>query len=208
VTTRVLSFAVSRILVEQSLLAEGHGNRIPRYVRVLAGAVEGTGEYARLKDDAYVELLAGVAPAHDVGLLGVPRGVLMKPDRLDSDERSVVETHTTQGADLFLAVAGKFVAEVPSLPMAVEVARSHHERWDGTGYPDRLAGAEIPLAARVVGLVSVYEAVRSRRPYRPALGHSRAVQAITAESPGQFDPVLVAAFAKVAAQFDQIQQRG
>jgi response regulator RpfG family c-di-GMP phosphodiesterase len=148
-----------------------------------------------------------VSPIYDVGLLGVPRGVLMKPDRLDEDERSVMQTHTTQGSDLLVAVAGKFVADVPSLPLAVEIARSHHERWDGTGYPDQLAGPQIPLAARIVGLVSVYEALRSRRPHRPPLGHARAIRVITAESPGQFDPVLVAALAKVAPQFEQIHQR-
>lgn len=208
VTARAVSFLASRILVDQALLSDGHFTRLPHYVRAMAQAVEGSGEYARLNDEAYTELLACVAPGHDLGLLGVPKGVLMKTDRLDADERSVVQTHTTQGGDLFLALAGKFVAEVPTLPMAAEVARSHHERWDGSGYPDKLAGGEIPLSARVVALASVYEALRSRRPYRPALGHSRAVQVILEESPGQFDPKLVSAFSKVATQFNQIHHKG
>jgi HD-GYP domain-containing protein (c-di-GMP phosphodiesterase class II) len=103
-------------------------------------------------------------------------------------------------------VAGKFAADLPSLPMAAEVARSHHERWDGAGYPDQLAGPEIPLSARVVAVASVYEALRSRRPHRPPLSHARAVKIITTECAGQFDPALVAAFTAAAARFEQIYQ--
>ena len=206
VGSEVLSYAVSRLLTETNLAAEGHWGRVVRYVRALAAAVTDEGEYARLKDPSYLDLLASVAPLYDVGLLTVPRNVLMKPDRLSPDERSVVQTHTTAGADVLLTVAGKFAADLPSLPLAAEVARSHHENWDGTGYPDMTAGKDIPLAARVAALAAVYEAVRSRRPHRPPLSHARAVKMITTECPGQFDPVLLAAFAAAAPRFDQIYQ--
>jgi response regulator RpfG family c-di-GMP phosphodiesterase len=201
-----LSFTVSRLLTETNLAAEGHWNRIIRYVRALAGAANDQGEYARLKDPTYVDLLAAVAPIYDVGLLAIPRNVLMKPDKLDPDERSVVQTHTTSGAEVLLTVAGKFAADVPSLPLAAEVARGHHERWDGGGYPDGVAGSEIPLAARVVAIASVYEALRSRRPHRPPLSHTRSVKMITTECTGQFDPVLLGAFAAAAPRFEQIHQ--
>ena len=203
-SAEALSQTVSRLLMESSLAAEGHWSRIVRYVRALAGAVRDQGEYARLKDDGYLELLAGVAPVYDVGLLTVPRGILMKPDKLDAEEKSAMQAHTTIGSGVLMAVAGKLAAEFPGLPLAAEVARSHHERWDGTGYPDQLAGVEIPLAARVLGLVDVYEALRMRRPHRPQLSHSRAVKIIADESPGQFDPVLLAAFVKAAPRFEQI----
>ena len=206
VGAEALSFTVSRLLVETNLLAEGHWSRVGRYVRALAAAARSEGEYLRLKDANYVDLLAAVAPVYDVGQLAVPRNVLMKPDRLDPDERSVLQTHTTQGSEVLAAVAGKFAADLPSLPLAAEVARSHHERWDGTGYPDQLAGADIPLSARLVAIVAVYEALRSRRPHRPPLTHVRAVKIISAECPGQFDPVLLAAFAAAAPKFDQIHQ--
>jgi HD-GYP domain-containing protein (c-di-GMP phosphodiesterase class II) len=156
------------------------------------------------KDDAYLELLSGVAPVYDVGLLSVPRGILMKPDKLDAEEKSVMQAHTTIGSEVLMRAAGKLAAELPGLPIAAEVARSHHERWDGAGYPDQLAGGEIPLAARVVGLVDVYEALRVRRPHRPQLPHSYALKIITEESPGHFDPVLLAAFVKAATRFEQI----
>jgi response regulator RpfG family c-di-GMP phosphodiesterase len=200
----ILSYTVSRLLVETNLVAEGHWARMIRYVRALAGAITDEGEYARLKDPAYLDLLAAVAPIYDIGLLAIPRTVLMKPDKLDQDERSVVQTHTTAGAEVLMTVAGKFAAEMSSLPLAAEVARGHHERWDGSGYPDMLSGAEIPLAARVVAVVAVYEALRSRRPHRPPLSHARAVKMISAECPGQFDPTVVAAFMAASARFDQI----
>ncbi|MBN9522521.1 protein kinase [bacterium] len=207
-TAEALAFTVSRLLTETNLAADGHWSRAGRYVRALCSAAGGDGEYARLKDPTYVDLLTAVAPVYDVGLLAVPRNVLMKPDRLDEDERSVVQTHTTAGSEVLMAVAGRFAADVPSLPLAAEVARSHHERWDGSGYPDCLTGQEIPLSARVVALCAVYEALRSRRPHRPPLSHGRAVKMIVSECPGQFDPVLLAAFAAAAPRFDQIHQGG
>jgi response regulator RpfG family c-di-GMP phosphodiesterase len=207
-SAEALSYTISRLLVETNLVSEGHWGRVTKYVRAVCGAAPETGEYARLKDPAYLDLLAAVAPIYDVGLLAVPRNVLMKPDKLDQDERSVVQTHTTAGAEVLLTVAGKFGADVPSLGLAAEVARGHHERWDGTGYPDLLSGTEIPLSARVVAVAAVYEALRSRRPHRPPLSHARAVKMITTECPGQFDPAILAAFAAAAPRFDHIHQGG
>jgi response regulator RpfG family c-di-GMP phosphodiesterase len=201
-----LSLTISRLLIETNLAAEGHWARIGKYIRALAGAVTDAGEYCRLKDEAFLDILAAIGPIYDVGLLAVPRGMLMKPDKLDADEQSVVQTHTTVGSEVMMAVAGKLADELPCLTMAAEVARSHHERWDGNGYPDQLCNSEIPLAARVVGLVAVYEALRVRRPHRPPLAHSRAMKMILTEMPGQFDPTLLAGFAAVAARFDQIHQ--
>ncbi len=201
-----LSLTVSRLLIETSLAAEGQWGRVVRYVRALAGAVTDQGEYSRLKDDAYLDLLAAVAPVYDIGLLAVPRGLLMKADKLDPEEQAILQTHTTVGSEVLMTVAGKLAAELPSLPLAAEVARSHHERWDGNGYPDQLKGNEIPLAARVVAVAGVYEALRVRRPHRPPLSHAQAVKTITVELPGQFDPILVAAFAATANRFERIHQ--
>ena len=208
VAAEAISFAVSQLLVETNVVGDGHWARVGRYVRALAGAVADEGEYRRLKDDAYVAMLSAVAPVYDVGLLSVPRNVLMKPDKLDADERNVIQTHTTVGSDVLMTVAGRFAADIPALPMAAEVARSHHERWDGEGYPDMLAGTEIPLSARVVALAAVYEALRSRRPHRPPLSHARAVKIIATESGGQFDPTLRAAFLAAAPRFETIYQGG
>jgi response regulator RpfG family c-di-GMP phosphodiesterase len=201
-----LSLTISRLLAETQLISEGQWQRVARYVRALARAVPEDGEYARLKDERYVSLLSAVAPVYDIGLLGVPRHTLLKPDRLDAAERSVVQTHCSIGAEVLMGVAQTFGGEVPGLDIAAEVARSHHEKWDGTGYPDGLCGSDIPLAARIAGLVAVYEALRSRRPHRPPLSHAQAVRLISQDSPGAFDPTLLAAFVSVANRFDQIHQ--
>ncbi|HEV3386752.1 MAG TPA: protein kinase [Gemmata sp.] len=199
-----ITLTVSRLLIETNLAMDGHASRITRYVRALAGAVSDRGEYSRLKDETFLDMLAAVAPIYDVGLLAVPRGLLMKPDKLDMDEQSIVQTHTTVGSEVLMTVAGKLAAELPYLPMAAEVARSHHERWDGNGYPDQLVGVEIPLSARVVSLVAVYEALRIRRPHRPPLAHSRAMKMILTEMAGFFDPTLLAGFAAVGPRLDLI----
>lgn len=194
-----------RLLEEVGLLGRGYHARLPQYVRALCLAVLEGGQYARLADSTFVSLLAVAAPAHDVGLLCVPADILHKPGRLDENERLAVQTHPTIGGQLLIGMKPSY-PDALGLELAAEVAQFHHERWDGTGYPDGLAGEAIPLAARVVGLVSVYDALRNRRPFRPALSHPRAVRVMIAESPGEFDPVLLAAFASVADQFDRIFQ--
>ena len=203
---QALSLTVSRLLVETNLAAEGQVDRVGRYIRALASAVSDWGEYSRLKDEAFLNLLAAIGPIYDVGLLAIPRGMLMKPEKLDAHEQSVVQTHTTVGSEVLMAVAGKLIDELPCLTLAAEVARSHHERWDGNGYPDQLVGAEIPLAARVMAIVAVYEALRARRPHRPPLAHSRAVKMMLTEMVGHFDPTLLTGFAAAAMRFEQIHQ--
>ncbi len=204
IAAEALSLTISRLLAETQLIADGQWTRVARYVRALARAVPEQGEYARLKDERYVALLAAVAPVYDIGLLGVPKHTLLKPDRLDAAERSIVQTHCSIGAEVLIGVAQTFGGDVPGLDIAAEIARCHHERWDGSGYPDGLLGEEIPLPARIASLVAVYEALRSRRPHRPPLSHAQAVRLIAQDSPGQFDPTLLAAFVSAAPRFDQI----
>jgi response regulator RpfG family c-di-GMP phosphodiesterase len=201
-----LALTAARLLAETQLAAEGLGKRVSRYVRALCRAASDAGDHAKLKDEKFVELLSAVAPIYDIGLLGVPRQTLLKPDRLDSTERLVVQAHCSLGAEVLDDIAVSCGADVAGLDVAAEVIRGHHERWDGTGYPDGLAGTEIPLSARVVALVATYEALRSRRPHRPPLSHVQAVRLITHDMPGHFDPALVTAFASVASRFDQIHQ--
>ncbi|MDY3559264.1 protein kinase [Gemmata sp. JC673] len=199
----LLAQGACRLAEEVGAVDRGYHARIPQYVRALAAAVPHTGAYARLSHPVFVDLLAKAAPAHDVGMLAVPPDTLSKRGRLDETERLAVQAHPTVGGQLLARLAAAH-PEAVGVAVAADIAKGHHERWDGTGYPDGLRGEQIPLAARIVALVSVYDALRCRRPYRPALSHPRAVRVITAESPGQFDPVLVGAFGPVADQFDRI----
>jgi eukaryotic-like serine/threonine-protein kinase len=175
-----------------------------RYVRALANAAEERGEYARLKDPAYLELLASTGAAHDVGLLVLPTDLLKKPGKLNAEEYSFIQTHTLVGSEVLVDLARVMPDQVADIGLATDIARHHHERWDGAGYPDSLGGQSIPLAARVMAIVSVYEALRTRKPYRPAFGHVRAVKLMSQECDGQFDPLLIAAFRSAAMAFDSI----
>jgi response regulator RpfG family c-di-GMP phosphodiesterase len=199
-----LAYGACRLMEETGLTLPGYHTRLGKYLRALAAIVPDHGEYTRFKDPKFLTMLTTVAPVHDVGQLVVPTQILMKPGRLDVDESTVVQTHTVIGSQVLIDIAARLSIALPDLTMAAEVVRHHHERWDGSGYPDGLAGPEIPLSARAVAIVSVYEAMRSRRPHRPPLSHARAVRLITAESPGQFDPTLVAAFTAAAPRFDEV----
>jgi len=199
-----LAYGMCLLLEETGLTSPGYHERICRYVKALAAKINEEGEYSRLKDPRYLALLVTVAPIHDIGRLVVPSAILMKPGRLDADEMNIVQTHAVIGSQVLIDIAGRLSATLPDLSMAAEIVRHHHERWDGSGYPDALSRNEIPLSARVVAIVSVYEALRTRRPQRPPLTHNRAVQMIVAESHGHFDPTLVTAFSKAASQFEQI----
>jgi HD-GYP domain-containing protein (c-di-GMP phosphodiesterase class II) len=114
----------------------------------------------------------------------------------------MMQTHTILGADALQDIARKHPSCVAFLQMAIDITRHHHERFDGTGYPDRLAGSAIPLAARVVAICDVYDALRSRRVYKPALSHNATVQIMSESSPGQFDPCLIQVFAQIAGKFE------
>jgi HD-GYP domain-containing protein (c-di-GMP phosphodiesterase class II) len=132
---------------------------------------------------------------------------LVKPGKLDADERFAIQTHTTVGAEVMQNVSRQHGFAAAFLQTAIDIARSHHERWDGRGYPDRLAGLNIPLSARIVAVADVYDALRSRRPHKPALSHAAAVQVLTEASPGQFDPQILPAFLQQHQRFDEIYKK-
>jgi PAS domain S-box-containing protein len=135
-----------------------------------------------------IEQLRQAAPLHDVGKLGIPDAILLKPGRLTGGERSVMQTHTTIGAAI-LSDSG-----FPVLSLAEQIALSHHERWDGTGYPHRLKGEAIPLVGRIVAVVDVFDALTHARPYKRAWTLEDAVTEIARGSGTQFDPNVVTAF--------------
>src|SRR5262249_43333268 len=150
-------------------------------------------------DDVFLQLLDCCSPLHDIGKVALPDHILLKPGKLEAEERLLMQTHTTIGADILKRVAEQHGPALGFLTMAIDIARHHHERYDGTGYPDRLAGNDIPLAARIVTVGDVYDALRTPRKWKPALSHAAAVQVMTDISTGQFDPLLVQAFQRCAA---------
>lgn len=174
-----------------------HIQRISHYSRVLA-------EEMKLPQRK-VELLFDAAPMHDVGKIGVPDAVLLKQAPLTPDEWEVMKTHPMMGENILSGSSS------PLLRMAAEIAGCHHERWDGSGYPRGLRGEAIPLPARIVMLADVYDALRSRRPYKPAFTHGKACAIILKgdgrTQPAHFDPRLLDIFVRAEGRFGEIFEK-
>jgi HD-GYP domain-containing protein (c-di-GMP phosphodiesterase class II) len=137
-------------------------------------------------------------------MIGLPDHLVMKPGKFTVEERLLMQTHAATGAELLRQISDEQGFAQDFFRLASSVARHHHERFDGCGYPDGLAGADIPLAARITAIADVYDALRSRRYYKPPLSHQVAVQVVAEGSPGHFDPALVEALKLCAADFEQV----
>jgi len=163
--------------------------------------------YAALIDPEFIEDLLRSSPLHDIGKVGIPDTVLLKPGRLSHAEFEVMKRHTVIGADA-LREAARHGRCGGFLEMAIDIARSHHERFNGTGYPDGLSGEEIPLAARIVALADVYDALTSARVYKPAYDPIVVRTMIEQEEGWYFDPAIVEAFRARHDEFLQVVLAG
>ena len=199
-----LVLALAKIVEHRSAETSRHLVRLQRYCRALAEGAAALPAYAAAIDGTFIRVLEDAVPLHDIGKAALPDHILNKPGPFEPGERLLMQAHTTIGADTLGEVARQHPFATGFLRTAVDIARGHHERWDGAGYPDRLAGASIPLAARLVAIADVYDALRSRRVYKPGLSHHTSVRTMTDGSPGHFDPGLLDVFARVAPQFDRI----
>jgi putative two-component system response regulator len=198
-----LVLGLARMVALRENDSGAHLQRMQRYCRCLAEEASRMPSFAGQIDGAFIEMLTCCAPLHDIGKVGLPDHILLKPGKLQPDERVLMQAHTTMPADVLGELAQEYGAARAFLQMAGDIIRHHHERHDGTGYPERLSGAAIPLAARIVALADVYDALRSRRSWKPALSHQAAVQLMCESSPGQFDPALLQVFQRCAAQFER-----
>lgn len=196
--------ALAKLVEQRSSETGPHLFRMRKYCRVLADAAALRPGFAGQIDPAFVTLLEDAAPLHDIGKVGVPDHVINKPGPLTSPERRQMQAHTTIGADTLADVARQHPFALGFLQIAADIARHHHERWDGTGYPARLVGESIPLAARMLALADVYDAMRSRRVYKAPMTHADATRFILEQSPGHFDPALSDVFREVAASFEAV----
>jgi putative two-component system response regulator len=200
----VLIFAMAKMAESRGQETGGHLLRMQGYVRVLAERARRLPAYAPLVDDEFTSMLERCVLLHDIGKVAIPDHVLLKPGKLDPDERTIMESHTIMGADILEAVARQHGACLAFLQMAIEIVRHHHERWDGTGYPDGLVGDSIPLAARMVTIADVYDAMRSKLVYKPGLSHSAVKRLMGYAAPGHFDPALMVTFQQSESDFEQI----
>jgi len=169
-----------------------HIRRMSRYSEVLAKKLG--------PDPDWVELVLYASPMHDVGKLGVPDAILTKPGPLTPDERKIIENHTTFGAKILEG------SDSELLELSRNIAWSHHEKWDGSGYPRKLKGEGIPLAGRIVAIADVFDALTSRRPYKPPFPLAQAREIICEDKGKHFDPTVVEAFVAVTEEFDEIYE--
>ena len=181
-----------------------HIRRTQHYVRALAKKLQANGKFARYLDDATIELLFKSAPLHDIGKVGIPDAILLKPGKLTPEEFEIMKTHTTLGRDAILAAEKTLDSPSSFLRYAREIAHYHQEKWDGSGYPQGLKGEQIPISARLMAIADVYDALISRRVYKPAFPHEKAVAIILEGRDRHFDPDMTDAFAGMAEEFRSI----
>jgi putative two-component system response regulator len=186
------------------------GNHILRtqyYVKVLAEHLQDHPRFAATLTPRYVELLFKSAPLHDIGKVGIPDRILLKPGRLDFDEFEIMKTHTTLGRDAIVVAEQRLGVSVPFLDTAKEISYSHQEKWDGSGYPEGLAGEAIPLSARLMAVADVYDALICRRVYKAAKTHQEAVDIMAEGRGSHFDPDVYDAFMRLQPEFQAIAAR-
>ena len=180
-----------------------HIEKTQSYLRILIEAAKKSGMYADEISAWDVELVLQSAQLHDVGKIAIEDSILRKPDRLTAEEYAKVKIHTTFGEKVIEKIK-QSTSQQTFLEQAKILASTHHEKWDGTGYPRGLKGEEIPLQGRLMAIADVYDALVSERPYKKALSHTEAVSIITSDSGTHFDPALVDLFCSASAEFHEV----
>lgn len=186
---RIALAASSLASDEREPCSSGHIRRTAEIACAVACEAVRLGYFTDIIDSEFIEALRDAVPLHDIGKIAIPRSILATPGGLSEEEFEIVKTHTTVGRAIIENFANK-IGGCKYLEFAAEIAGCHHERWDGTGYPSGLAGEDIPLCARIMAVADVYDAIRSRRPYKPAYTKEKAIDIIENKSEGHFDPRL------------------
>ena len=175
-----------------------HLQRICTYSTLLARELRD--QFSEITDE-WIERLGVAASLHDIGKVGIPDRILLKPGKLDPEERRIMEKHAEIGGETLVAIQRQ-LGDDPMIEMATRIALGHHERWDGGGYPYSISGEQIPLEARIVSLADVYDALTTKRVYKDAMSHEKATSIIFEGAGTQFDQRIVAAFERMQKQFD------
>jgi response regulator RpfG family c-di-GMP phosphodiesterase len=198
-------FALAKLAECRDQETGGHLERVQRYVVILAGEMFKRGLSPEVNAKT-VRLIYDSCPLHDIGKVGIPDGVLFKPGRLTAEEREIMKTHCRRGAETIDLALVRFPNE-EFLRIGRRIAAWHHERYDGEGYPDGLAGCQIPLCTRIFSVVDVYDALVSWRVYKSPVPHETAVDVIARGAGTQFDPDIVEAFLGCQDRFAAIRKR-
>lgn len=205
-TREVAIFAMAKLAESRDPETGAHLERVRSYCRVLAKDLAQQPKFRPEIDGEFVRLIYLTSPLHDIGKVGIPDSVLLKPGRLSDREFELMKMHALIGAQTLDAALRTFPG-VKFLEMARDIAATHHERWDGSGYPDHLVGTAIPLSGRIVALADVYDALTSKRVYKAAFSHEIARSMILKDAGTHFDPDIVEAFVRTEDQFIDIRAR-
>jgi adenylate cyclase len=182
-----------------------HSRRTQQYVRLLAEQLSSHPDFRDYLTPERIDLVSSLAPLHDIGKVGIPDHILNKPGELTPDELAVMRKHPEYGYEVIRKAEGRVgVRDDAILAVAKDIVYTHHERWDGTGYPRRLSGTQIPVEGRVMAVVDVYDAVTTRTLYRPPMSHDDAIKFIVERSATHFDPAVVQAFVSAAPSFKAV----
>jgi response regulator RpfG family c-di-GMP phosphodiesterase len=182
-----------------------HLERIREYAKIIAAELAKTPKYEDIITPDYIDDIYQSSILHDIGKVGIPDAVLLKPDKLTDEEFAVIKRHTTLGGDAIQAIEYQIEGQ-SFLHMGKEIAYNHHEKWDGSGYPAGLKNENIPLAARIVAVADVYDALTTERFYKRAFTHKKSSEIILDLKTTHFDPEIVDVFVKLEDEFNRIRE--
>lgn len=203
----VTVFALASLAETRDNETGKHIKRTQHYVKLLACGLKNHSRFRNNLSDKIIDFYFKTAPLHDIGKVGIPDHILLKPGKLTSAEFDVMKTHTRIGRNAILNAEKLLKAPAPFLFYAREIAYTHHEKWNGKGYPNGISGDNIPVSGRIMALADVYDALVTKRIYKPAFSHLEAINIIKEESGMHFDPDLVEVFLEIADQFYEISQQ-
>jgi len=199
-------FALAKLAESRDNDTGKHLERVQMLCKLLAKGLGAGSKYADLVNDDYVRNIFHASPLHDIGKVAISDTILLKPGKLTTEEFAAMQTHTTLGAQTLELVREKHPGNA-FITMGIEIARSHHEKWNGSGYPNGLAGAVIPVCARIMAVADCYDAMRSKRCYKEAFSHKEALDIIVQGSGQHFDPDVVRVFSDVEDEFRQLREK-
>lgn len=200
----VTILAMASLAETRDLETGNHIRRTQFYIKALATRLRHHPRFAAQLDDATINMLFKSAPLHDIGKVGIPDRILLKPGRFTPEEFEIMKTHTTLGRDAIAHAERSLGSNVEFLVLAKEIAYSHQEKWDGSGYPQGLKGDDIPLCARLMTVADVYDALISRRVYKEGMSHEKAVAIMVEGRGSHFDPDILDAFLDIQEEFRAI----
>ena len=206
ITRDITIRALVRLLEVRNIESSNHAKRTQQMMKLLCEHLQDKLSFQEALEDDYVRELCKTAPLHDIGKVGIPDCILLKPGKLDKDEFEEMKKHTTFGVAALTHNSPDGI-EPSFIQTAIEIVGAHHERYDGSGYPKGLAGKSIPLGGRLMAVIDVYDALTHKRVYKEAFSHEYALELLEEEKGRQFDPEIVTAFTEIEKEILEITRQ-